>query len=135
MAQESTIRLLVITPERQLLDEAVDEVVLPAHDGELGVLRDRAPLMCELGIGQLRYARGGQPPQRVFIDGGFAQVLNNRVTVLTRRALPAELVTAEVLAAAEQSLTHTQGPAPEALAARDQARRRLAALRRLARTA
>ncbi len=102
MAKQSNIRLVVVTPEQQVLDDSVDSVVLPAHDGELGVLHDRASLMCELGIGQLRYTRSGRV-QRVFVDGGFAQVHKNEVTVLTPQACPAEDITDQMIADIEKS--------------------------------
>jgi F-type H+-transporting ATPase subunit epsilon len=127
MAQAKNIALTVITPERQVLEAQAEAVVIPAHDGELGVLRDRAALMCELGIGQLRYTQANQT-RRLFIDGGFAQVFDNHVTVLTSQALPAELVTGEVLAAAEKDAGAPAGPARET---HERAQRRLSALRRL----
>lgn len=130
MATSKHIDLVLITPERQVLEEAVERVVIPAHDGELGILRDRAALMCELGIGQMRYTQGGRT-QRFFIDGGFAQVLNNRVTVLTQRALAAEAVSAEVVAAAGRDVEACQGHEPEARAAHGRAQRRLRVLRRM----
>ena len=99
MALQKDIQVRVITPERQVLNEKADSVVIPAHDGELGVLGNRAPLMCELGIGELRY-RGCGSGGRVFVDGGFAQVNENVVTVLTPRAIAAEDVSAEIVAEA-----------------------------------
>ncbi len=98
-----TIECVVITPEREVLSAAAESVTLPAHDGELGVLAMRAPLMCELGIGQMRVRHDGAV-SRVFIDGGFAQVLDNRVTVLTGRALKADEVTPEVLSEARTAV-------------------------------
>jgi F-type H+-transporting ATPase subunit epsilon len=130
MAPGNDIHLLVITPERQVLQQPVDAVVIPAHDGELGVLRNRAALMCELGIGQLRYTTAGRT-QRMFIDGGFAQVLDNQVTVLTNRALPDEAVTAEVVAAATRAVDEERGHDAEGILARQNAQRRLSALRHL----
>jgi F-type H+-transporting ATPase subunit epsilon len=133
MADSKAISLAVITPERQVLEQTVEAVVLPAHDGELGVLRDRAALMCELGIGQLRYTDSGRT-QRLFIDGGFAQVFDNHVIVLTSRALPAEQVTAEVVAAAGRAVDEQQGHKEEERLARERAQRRLSVLRNLLRT-
>jgi F-type H+-transporting ATPase subunit epsilon len=130
MADTRNIHLVVITPERQVLEKAVDAVVIPMHDGELGVLRDRAALMCELGIGQLRYTDRDET-RRMFIDGGFAQVIDNRVTVLTSRAVPAEEVTAEVVAAATRAVDQHQGYEEDTRLAREQAQRRLSALQRL----
>src|SRR5207244_13126443 len=61
---------------------------LPLYDGELGVLPGRAPLIGRLGYGELRTrAEGSGAPKRYFVDGGFAQVRDDIVTVLTSRAL------------------------------------------------
>jgi len=130
MPDAKKIDLVVITPERQVLEESSDAVVIPAHDGELGVLRDRAALMCELGIGQLRFTQAGRT-SRLFIDGGFAQVYDNHVTVLTSRALPAEYVTAEVVAAAERAIDQHTAYDEDTRLAREHAQRRLSVLRGL----
>src|SRR5439155_22244060 len=83
------VQCVVVTPERAVLDETVDFVALPMYDGELGVAPGRAPLIGRLGYGELRTRRGNEV-QRYFVDGGFAQVRGNVVTVLTPRALKAE---------------------------------------------
>lgn len=131
MSKDKPLSLVVITPERKVLEIAAERVVIPAHDGELGVLHLRAPLMCELGIGQLRYAANGQP-QRMFIDGGFAQVLDDRVIVLTPTALPADEISAETISQAEATARDTTGTDPDATAVRERAQQKLAALRKLA---
>ncbi len=130
MADAGPLQVTVITPERQVLDSPAVAVVVPAHDGELGVLRDRSPLVCELGIGQLRYTHDGQT-RRLFIDGGFAEVLDNQVTVLTTRAVPAEQITAEVIATAAREVDALQGTEPDTRLARERAQRRLSVLRGL----
>ena len=94
------LRCVVVTPERALLDAEVEFVAIPMYDGELGVLPGRAPLIGRLGPGELR-TRHGQETRRFFVDGGFAQVHDNVVTVLTPRALKAEEINP---AAAEQAL-------------------------------
>ena len=76
------LQCVVVTPERALLDEQADFVALPMYDGELGVLPGRSPLIGRLGYGELRIRRG-QETRRFFVDGGFAQVRANTVTVLT----------------------------------------------------
>src|SRR5437763_10679359 len=83
------LHCVVVTPERTLFDEAVDSVILPLFDGELGVLPGRSPLIGRLGFGELRTRTGGAV-RRYFVDGGFAQVRDDVVTVLTNRAIPAE---------------------------------------------
>ncbi len=126
MAPTSPLELTVITPQRQVLQTTAQAVVLPVHDGELGVLHQRAPLVCELGIGQLRYTAAGQTV-RVFIDGGFAQVLQDQVTVLTRRAIPATEITPDLVKEEERVAA---GPPAEG-EDRSRAAQRAFALRRL----
>lgn len=128
MATNEPIELTVITPERQVLSQQTDSVVVPAHDGELGILELRAALMCELGIGQLRYHSGGQE-HRVYIDGGFAQVLGNHVTVLTTHAIPAGEITAEQVSEAEQAVATHKGYEPDTMRARERAQRRASVMR------
>src|SRR5215472_14973458 len=103
------LRCVVVTPERALLDAEVDFVALPMYDGELGVLPGRAALIGRLGFGELRLRRGDQT-RRFFVDGGFAQVRANTVTVLTSRAQKAEEIDVE---AAERAL-QAEAPAPTA---------------------
>lgn len=130
MARTGVLSLTVITPEQQVLETSAEAVVVPAHDGELGVLNGRAPLMCELGIGQLRYTSGGKT-RRLFIDGGFAQVFENRVTVLTNRSLPEEQVTREVIQQAEKAAAVPPGKGAEARDQHDREVQRLRVFRAL----
>jgi F-type H+-transporting ATPase subunit epsilon len=85
------IQCVVVTPERTLFDELVDFVALPLFDGELGVLPGRTPLIGRLGFGELRTRTGGTT-RRTFVDGGFVQVRDDVVTVLTNRATDAPRV-------------------------------------------
>src|SRR5437879_3729978 len=101
-----SVQCVVVTPERAVLDEPADFVAVPMYDGELGVLPGRAPLIGRLGFGELR-TRIGQHTKRFFIDGGFAQVRGNVVTVLTPRAMKAEDINP---AAAQQALEQAQQP-------------------------
>jgi F-type H+-transporting ATPase subunit epsilon len=86
-----TLQCVVVTPEKTILDERVDFVALPLYDGELGVLPGRSPLIGRLGYGELR-ARLGDVVHHFYVDGGFAQVRDNVVTVLTNRALTADAI-------------------------------------------
>jgi len=99
----TNIQFTVITPEREVVAGQTDAVTIPAFDGELGVLPRRAPLMCELGIGQFRYRKDGRT-QRVLIEGGFAQVYANTVTVLTPTAVVAEDVTDAMIEETRQAI-------------------------------
>jgi F-type H+-transporting ATPase subunit epsilon len=102
------LRCVVVTPERALLDETAEFVALPMYDGELGVLPGRSPLIGRLGHGELRIRQQGNV-RRFFVDGGFAQVRGNVVTVLTAQALRAEEINE---AAAQQALADALAPAP-----------------------
>lgn len=105
---DRVLQCVVVTPERAVLDETVDFVALPMYDGELGVLPGRAPLIGRLGFGELRTQRGNET-RRFYVDGGFAQVRSNVVTVLTPRALKAEEINPD---AAAQALQEAQQAAP-----------------------
>jgi F-type H+-transporting ATPase subunit epsilon len=85
------IELIVVTPERQLLRETVVEVTVPGPEGALGILPGHAPLMTELGIGELSYRTAVSPqPISLAIVRGFAEVLPDRVTLLAETAERAE---------------------------------------------
>ncbi len=101
-----SIQLFVVTPERQLLKETVVEVTIPGLDGELGILPGHAPLITELGIGEMRYktATGGESTPLAIL-GGFAEVLPDRVTLLAETA---ERATEIDLARAEAALARAQ---------------------------
>jgi F-type H+-transporting ATPase subunit epsilon len=102
---EGRVQCLVVTPEKVLIDEVVQSVVIPAYDGELGILHGRAPLIARLGFGELRI-EGGGATRRLFLDGGFAQVRDDVVTVLTGRAIPADMLDTE---AAREELAEARG--------------------------
>jgi F-type H+-transporting ATPase subunit epsilon len=81
------IQLVIVTPQRQLLRENVAEVQLPGANGYLGVLPGHAPLITELGIGELSYHDlSGKESAHLAIIRGSAEVLPDRVTVLAETA-------------------------------------------------
>ena len=75
----------VISPERVLFEGTVSSVVVPAFDGEVGILPHHAPMMTLLGKGELRLGQGGSAG-RFRLEGGFLQVLNDQVRVVTENA-------------------------------------------------
>jgi F-type H+-transporting ATPase subunit epsilon len=81
-----SIELIIVTPERLLLRESVVAVTLPGADGQLGVLPGHAPLITELGIGELSYRAKSGGEGTLAIISGFAEVLSDRVTVLAETA-------------------------------------------------
>ena len=100
MAETSakTIQVVVVTPERAVLDESADMVVLPLFDGEFGVMANHSPFVGQLGPGELRVKHGDET-KRFFIDGGFAQVGKNVVNVLTQFARKKDDLTDALIAA------------------------------------
>lgn len=79
------INVSVISPERQLFEGTAKFVVVPAHDGQLGVLHGHAPLMALLGTGVLRL-ESEAGTRRFRVAGGFVQVVENEVSVLSEEA-------------------------------------------------
>lgn len=84
----ATLTVSVISPERVLFEGAAKSVVAPSFDGEMGILPMHAPLMTLLGKGLLR-VEAVDGTQRFAIDGGFLQVAEDHVRVVTEKATPA----------------------------------------------
>jgi F-type H+-transporting ATPase subunit epsilon len=91
MALPSHIDLQIVTPDRKILEDQVDEVEIPGVEGYFGVLPGHTPLLAALGVGELWY-RKGQEKVFVSIASGFAEVLPDRVAILARVAERAEEV-------------------------------------------
>ncbi|MDQ3346700.1 MAG: F0F1 ATP synthase subunit epsilon [Acidobacteriota bacterium] len=85
MALPAHIDLQIVTPERRLVQEQVDEVEIPGAEGYFGVLPGHTPLLASLTVGELWY-RKGQEKFYLSIAFGFAEVLPDRVTILARIA-------------------------------------------------
>lgn len=96
-----TIKCIVVTPEQTVLETTADFIALPLYDGEMGVSVNHAPMIGRLGYGELRIQNEGQTA-RFYVDGGFVQVADNEVTLLTGKAVPAHSVD---LAEAQRKLT------------------------------
>lgn len=97
------LRCIIVTPESTVLDTQCEFVALPLFDGEAGIAPGKSPMIGRLGYGELRVRQGGQT-SRYYVDGGFVQVANNVVSVLTNRAVPAKSLDASTL---EQQLRTT----------------------------
>lgn len=104
----SQLQLKIVTPEKQVLDESVDMVTLPSSEGELGILPHHANLMAKLVPGELKIKRGGKT-ESLAIGGGFLQVSNNTLTIMTDLAAYEadidEKVVEEAKKRAEQALS------------------------------
>lgn len=99
MADRKPLYCSVITPERSVLESDATFVAVPLHDGEMGFMPGRAPIVAKLGVGELRVEKDGGA-ERFLIHGGFVQVLNNAVNVLTSRAVSVDDLTRDSARAA-----------------------------------
>jgi F-type H+-transporting ATPase subunit epsilon len=124
-----TTQLEIVTPERLVVNEAVEEIQIPGATGYLGILPGHAPLITELAVGEISYRTGGQT-KRLAVAWGFAEVLPDKVTILAEVAEKAEEIDVARAEAdkkkAEEEL-HAAGPEgnKEAQAALDRANTRL----------
>jgi F-type H+-transporting ATPase subunit epsilon len=114
------LRVVVVTPEQTVLETTTDFVALPLYDGELGVAPGHAPMIGRLGYGELRI--GHEPNvQRYYIDGGFVQVSDNVVSVLSNRAIPAARLDATTIEASLQAAVALPAAGEDQMARRDRA--------------
>ena len=99
-----SFQCVIVAPEQQLMDETVTQVILPAEDGLLGVLTDRAPLLARLGLGELRIDLQDGTIRLFLVEGGVAQMKDNKLTILTNAAwAPGELDASAAQAEYEQA--------------------------------
>ena len=119
-SNSTTLRCVVVTPEETVLDTTADFIALPLFDGEVGIALHHSPMIGRMGFGELRI-RSGNETTRYYVDGGFVQVADNVVSVLTNRSLAADAV--DVDAAEEQlkSAMSKKTTGDEQLAIRDRA--------------
>jgi F-type H+-transporting ATPase subunit epsilon len=82
----------VVTPEQQAFDASITQAILPAHDGLIGILTDRAPLLVRLGTGPLRLDLAAGRSQYYFVDGGVAQMKDNKLTIVTGEAVASDQI-------------------------------------------
>ena len=94
MAIPTSIELQIVTPDRAIVKEQVDEVEIPGIDGYFGVLPGHTPMLAALSVGELWY-RQGQEKTYLAIAEGFAEVLPDRVTILAQLAERAEEIDRE----------------------------------------
>jgi len=144
--EDKTFHCNLIDPTGKLLDCQATSVVLPAHDGQLGILYDHMPMLCQLGLGTMKVTPApagpyheaapvqgvaGQNDLFFFIDGGCALVARNTVTVIAYDAMPLQDVQAEQIASMIDKTA--QNAANPALSSHQRAHEseRLRALRRL----
>lgn len=110
-------QLELVSPEKLLLSRAVEMAVIPAAEGEMGVLAGHAPMIVALRGGVISVREGGQLTEQLFVAGGFAEVAPDRVTILADEATPvASLSKSDAerrLNEAEAALAAAANDAPE----------------------
>jgi len=89
-----TFQLEIVTPERLLVSDAAEEMQIPGKNGYLGILPQHAPLITELGVGEITYRKGTRT-QHLAVAWGFAEVLPDKVTILAEVAEKAEEIDVE----------------------------------------
>jgi F-type H+-transporting ATPase subunit epsilon len=91
----AALNCVVVTPEETALEAKAEFIALPLYDGEVGIGENHSPMIGRLGYGEMRLRTGGKV-DRYYVDGGFVQVADNIVSVLTNRAVPASDVDQDV---------------------------------------
>ena len=108
-----TLHLQIITPDKKLVDEETDQVQIPGKSGYLGILPGHAPLITELAVGEISYRRGTET-RRLSVAWGFAEVLQNKVTILAETAEKAEEIdTTRAEAAKKKAEAELEKAGPE----------------------
>ena len=124
---------IVVTPEETALEQKVDFVALPLFDGEIGISAKHSPLIGRLGFGEMRL-RNGDVTARYYVDGGFVQVADDVVSVLTNRVTPVDQLDEGVVQEQLRSSLARPANSPELMEIRDrsvnQARAQLRVVRR-----
>jgi F-type H+-transporting ATPase subunit epsilon len=112
------LQVIVVTPETTVREATASFVALPLYDGEIGIAPGHSPMIGRLGYGEMRLVTDGKT-ERYYVDGGFVQVADNVVSVLTNRAIMAESLNPQ--AAEEMLRVARERPAnsPELMAIRD----------------
>jgi len=95
------LQLEIVSPERLLLSRDVDMVVIPAAEGDMGVLPQHSPMLVALRGGVIGIVENNQVTERLFVDAGFAEITPERCTVLANEAVPVSELSA---ASAQQRL-------------------------------
>ncbi len=126
------LNCIVVTPEETAVEAVVESVVVPLIDGEMGILPNHAAMIGRLGAGELRLRTGDQL-ERFFLEGGFIQVADNTVSVLTGRAIPVEQLDTAAADGQLESALAEPAVGTEQIEARDQLVQQLRTQQRVAR--
>jgi F-type H+-transporting ATPase subunit epsilon len=111
-------KCIVVTPEDTVTDTEADFVALPLYDGEVGIAPGHGPMIGRLGYGELRL-KVGESLTRYYLDGGFVQVDDGVVSVLTSRAILAEDLKEDEIQQAISEISGTSAAGEEAIQSRE----------------
>ena len=114
------LQCIVVTPETTLFDEPADFVALPLYDGEIGIAPGHTPMIGRLGAGEMRITHAGDVG-RYYVEGGFVEVLDNVICLLTNRAVPAQELDPQVLQEQLSAARARPANTPELMTIRDRA--------------
>lgn len=128
------LNCIVVTPEETALEQKVKFVALPLYDGEIGISPQHSSMIGRLGFGEMRLSAEGKTT-RYYVDGGFVQVANDVVSVLTNRVILADDLDEAVISKQLESARDKPANTPELAEIRDrsvnQARAQLRVARQL----
>jgi F-type H+-transporting ATPase subunit epsilon len=113
------MQCIVVTPERTVYDHPAEFVALTLYDGEVGVAAGHTPMIGRLGYGEMRIRRDENAVDHYYIEGGFVEVLDDVVSVLTQRAIPVGEIDEPLVREQLYSAQSRRATTPEAVAVRD----------------
>ena len=128
------LQCIVVTPEETVLEESTPFVALPLYDGEIGIAPGHSPMIGRLGFGEMRLAVRDEAT-RYYLNGGFVQVADNTVTILTDRAVAAQKLDAQQAQEQLDAARARTANSPELMEIRDRAVAQARAQLRVARRA
>ncbi len=114
----ATLQCLVVTPESTALDATAEFVALPLYDGEIGIAPGHSPMIGRLGYGEMRL-KTPDGEKKYYVDGGFVQVADNVVSVLTNKAMPSTAIKIDEAEKALSDATKKPANSDELAAIRD----------------
>jgi F-type H+-transporting ATPase subunit epsilon len=112
------MQCIVVTPEQTVVDQTAEFVALTLFDGEIGIAMGHTPMIGRLGYGEMRIRHKNQE-DRYYVEGGFVEVLDDVVSVLTQRAVPAAEIDEGIAQEQLLSVQSRRAATPEALFVRD----------------
>ena len=113
------LHCVVVTPEATVLEQDAEFVALPLYDGEIGIAPAHSPMIGRLGYGEMRIRSAGGSTATYYLDGGFVQVADNVVSVLTNRAIPAARLDEGAAQQQLEAASERKANTPELLEIRD----------------